>query len=673
MHGCIFKCSLLLDNSFLATERNADLLNIGHTGSDQLRIVFLFVDLAECFTGQSIQIGLVVIGEFEFVDISRHCLCVGNQGNIKSAEAGFPVGLDLIAVAHDGTQSKHHAVVEAFICAVQGSNGFQHVFFKQALQLFCVSGEDRLLNSDGRPILLRSVKNLFFVDIGYSEITYDRLIGKLEAECNTFIRQELLHKQTPIGEVSRKLGMMLTILSVIREPGAYADLPQDKVEQLYYTEGILDILCSMCSSVSEADLYEIADIIASAPSFVQAFAEQMVEEKDSTGEYYYGFTHFQRMKYNDIPHPESVDEITFGLYCRDGGCASEASVLWTHLDGKIVPYIRIFDDGIKAAFSAKFLAVVDKLRNMGNYTPGQLSYLLIDQGFEDNSDTPLEQLENVKYLRLPRREIMGYEALMSLPKGHSDLEAYPRYALIKSWTKRFDNPLYEMEIKVCSSDHGDPLWCEAVLFKDGQQVAYSEPEAELAGDWTLLDNGAEFTVYVIPEGTLLSSEKYRGRIRHLKNKARRIGANLEHSFFDDKHLDCFWYDGKDYATIEYKGYTICFDVCGEVQATIICDKEINEEGFIEISHKNGEEPLFFRSDLKKVLDNDTALNLYRLMSGTEIEAQNWVNVNIKCQATGEYVCEPAASDYSSLLDAVENAFDSYIKYIDDMLADMGDK
>lgn len=508
---------------------------------------------------------------------------------------------------------------------------------------------------------------------GYSEITYDRLIGKLEAECNTFIRQELLHKQTPIGEVSRKLGMMLTILSVIREPGAYADLPQDKVEQLYYTEGILDILCSMCSSVSEADLYEIADIIASAPSFVQAFAEQMVEEKDSTGEYYYGFTHFQRMKYNDIPHPESVDEITFGLYCRDGGCASEASVLWTHLDGKIVPYIRIFDDGIKAAFSAKFLAVVDKLRNMGNYTPGQLSYLLIDQGFEDNSDTPLEQLENVKYLRLPRREIMGYEALMSLPKGHSDLEAYPRYALIKSWTKRFDNPLYEMEIKVCSSDHGDPLWCEAVLFKDGQQVAYSEPEAELAGDWTLLDNGAEFTVYVIPEGTLLSSEKYRGRIRHLKNKARRIGANLEHSFFDDKHLDCFWYDGKDYATIEYKGYTICFDVCGEVQATIICDKEINEEGFIEISHKNGEEPLFFRSDLKKVLDNDTALNLYRLMSGTEIEAQNWVNVNIKCQATGEYVCEPAASDYSSLLDAVENAFDSYIKYIDDMLADMGDK
>ena len=508
---------------------------------------------------------------------------------------------------------------------------------------------------------------------GNAEITYDRLIGKLEAECSAFMRQELLHKQTPVGEVSRKLGLMLTILSVIREPGAYADLPQDKVEQLYYTEGILDILCSMCSSVSEADLYEIADIIASAPSFVQGCAEQTAEDKESSGEYYYGFTHFQRMKYNDIPHPESVDEITFGLYCRDGGCAFEASVLWTHLDGKIVPYIRIFDDGIKAAFSAKFLAVVDKLRSKGNYTPGQLSYLLIDQGFEDDSDTPLEQLENVKYLRLPRREIKCYESLMSLPKGHPDLEGYPKYALIKSWTKRFDNPLYEMEIKVCSSDHGDPLWCEAVLFKDGQQVAYSEPEAELAGDWTLLDNGAKFTVYVIPEGTLLSSEKYRGRIRYLKNKARRIGANFEHSFFDDKHLDCFWYDGKDYATIEYKGYTICFDVCGEVQATIICDKEINEEGFIEICHRNGAEPLFFRSDLKKVIDNDTALNLYRLLRGTEIEAQNWVNIIIKCQATGEYVCEPAASDYSSLLDAVENAFDPYIKYIDDMLADMGDK
>ncbi len=506
---------------------------------------------------------------------------------------------------------------------------------------------------------------------GEKEITYDRLMSKLEAELSDYMKRELLHKQTPIGELSRKLGFMLTILSVIREPRAYADLPQDKVEQLYDIENILEILCDMCSSVSEADLYEISDIIASAPTFVQDGVEQTVEKEESTDEYYYGFTHFQRMDYNDIPHSEFVDQVTFGLYARSGGGVSEASVLWTHLDGRIVPYIRVFEDGIKAAFSMKFLAVVDKLRTMGDFTPGQLSHLLIEQGFEDDSDKPIADMDNVKYLRLPRKAIKEYERLMNMPKDHPDLEDFPKYALIKSWEIRFDNPRYVMEIKICSSGYADPLWSEAILLRDGKQVAFTEPESELDGEWTLLDDGAEFTVFVVPEEGLSHSEKFRGRIDHLKKKAQRIGANFKHCLFDDRHLDCFWYDGKNYATIEYRGYTIGFDVCGEVQATIVCDEEINEEGFIEICHREGSEPLYYRNDLKGVLDDDTALNLYRQLRATEIEAQNWVSINITNQATGERVCEPAASEFSNILDAVENAFDLYIKYIDDIIADAG--
>lgn len=506
---------------------------------------------------------------------------------------------------------------------------------------------------------------------GEKEISYERLMSKLETELSDYMKHELLHKRTPVGELSRKLGFMLTILSVIREPRAYADLPQDKIEQLYDTENILEILCDMCSSVSEADLFEISDIIASAPSFVQDRVEQPVEKEEPSDEYYNGFTHFQRMKYNDIPHSEFVDQVTFGLYARSGGCLSEASVLWTHLNGRIVPYIRVFEDGIKAAFSTRFLAVVDKLRTMGDFTPGQLSHLLIEQGFEDDSDTPLADMDNVKYLRLKRKDIENYERLMKLPKDHPDLEDFPKYALIKSWEVKFDNPRYVMEIKICSSGYADPLWSEAILLKDGKQIAYTEPESDLSGDWTLLDNGAEFTVFVVPEEGLSHSEKVRGRIDFLKKKAQRIGGNFKHSFFDDRHLDCFWYDGKDYATIEYRGYTICFDVCGDVQATIVCDRDINEEGFIEICHRDGAEPLYFRTELKGVLEDDTALNLYRQLRATEIEAQNWVNIIIKCQATGEYVCEPAASEFSNVLDAVENAFDPYIKHIDDMIAEMG--
>lgn len=501
------------------------------------------------------------------------------------------------------------------------------------------------------------------------EITYDALMSKLEYELCDYMKRELLHKQTPIGELSRKLGFMLTILSVIREPETYAGLPMDKVEQLYDTENILEILCGMCSSVSEADLFEISDIIASAPTFVQGIVEEKIPKKESNDEYYFGFTHFQRMEYRDIPHSEFVDEITFGIYARSGGCLSEASVQWTHLDGRIVPFIRVFEDGIKAAFSKQFLAVVDKLRNMGDFTPKQLSEVLIEQGYEDNSDIPLSSPENIKHLRLSREEIERYERLMNLPKDHPDLEDFPKYALIESWYVKFDDPRYEMQIKVCSSGYADPLWSEAILLKDGQQVSYTEPESELGGEWVLMDDDAIFTVMVEPSEGLTYEEKIKCRIEHLKKKARRLGGKFEHSFFDEQHLESFWYDGKDYAEIEYRGYRICFDVCGEVQATIVCDEEINEEGFIEICHRDGAEPLFFNKELAKVLENDTDLREYLKLRASEVECNNWVNVIVVKADTKERVSEPEASEYGNLLEAVENAFDIYIKYIDKILTE----
>ena len=84
------------------------------------------------------------------------------------------------------------------------------------------------------------------------------------------MKRELLHKQAPIDDVSDKLGMMMTILSVIKKPKVYAALPKEKTEELFSTENVIVILCEMCSSVSEADGFEIEDIIASAPAFVRS-------------------------------------------------------------------------------------------------------------------------------------------------------------------------------------------------------------------------------------------------------------------------------------------------------------------------------------------------------------------------------------------------------------------
>ena len=443
------------------------------------------------------------------------------------------------------------------------------------------------------------------------EITYNRLISKLEDECTSFMRTELLHKKTGLAEVSRKLGMMLTVLSIIKEPGNYADLTADKIEELYCAENILERICGMCNRISEADNFEIADIIASAPSLLQESAEQTVEKSEPKENLYYGFTHFSRMFYKDAMPSDVEDMITFGLYVRNDGCVSEASVCWCNLDVKPCPYFRIFDDGIKAAFSARFLAVVDKLRNAGNFTPNQMAEVLISQGFEDRSDEPLKATKKASLVKAvnilldvdDQKDLENLPSEIEIPEGITDIEEISDYI---------------------TNERG---FCHR-----GFELSH------LLG--------------------------FQERIDALKAKADRIGAHFEHNLFDKDHLDCFWYDGKDYITIEYQGYSICFDVCGNVYATLVCDESVNEEGFVELCHKNGAEPIYFNSEVKEILQSDHDLKMHRLAHSADYKDNNWVNIVIVNNATKEPVSEPEVSDYDNLLDAVEDAFDAYIDYID---------
>lgn len=54
----------------------------------------------------------------------------------------------------------------------------------------------------------------------------------------------------------------------------------------------------------------------------------------------------------------------------------------------------------------------------------------------------------------------------------------------------------QIDIKCCGTGNG-PAFAEAVLFdKSGGQMAYSEPEDEYLGTWTLEYNGTTYTVTV---------------------------------------------------------------------------------------------------------------------------------------------------------------------------------
>ena len=56
---------------------------------------------------------------------------------------------------------------------------------------------------------------------------------------------------------------------------------------------------------------------------------------------------------------------------------------------------------------------------------------------------------------------------------------------------------YEVDVKLVICDHEETPYCEAVLFQDGCEVAFTDPEGEYFGDWELKDeDGNVFTVKI---------------------------------------------------------------------------------------------------------------------------------------------------------------------------------
>lgn len=106
-------------------------------------------------------------------------------------------------------------------------------------------------------------------------------------------------------------------------------------------------------------------------------------------------------------------------------------------------------------------------------------------------------MEKQSFLYISDDTIEKYNRLMSCKKLDYKKHAIPLYATIASWTVDFGEG-YEVDLKVCSSQDNDPLWCEAVLFKSGCEVTCSEVENELGGDWRFEANGITFIVNVQP-------------------------------------------------------------------------------------------------------------------------------------------------------------------------------
>ena len=90
-----------------------------------------------------------------------------------------------------------------------------------------------------------------------------------------------------------------------------------------------------------------------------------------------------------------------------------------------------------------------------------------------------------RYNKLMQAECVDYEA-----------EGIDRYTCVARWSAEFPEG-FEVDIKVCASDCGEPLWCEAVLFQNGHERSCTDVCEELDGEWSLCADGQEYIVNVV--------------------------------------------------------------------------------------------------------------------------------------------------------------------------------
>ena len=117
-----------------------------------------------------------------------------------------------------------------------------------------------------------------------------------------------------------------------------------------------------------------------------------------TGKNFYGFTCSSRQNY--FPHLKTtneksgeIDRVMFGIYCPNGGCEAEMSMVWHQLSTEICPCFSVFSDAFKMLGQDVILRLICEFSKIPNpqMTSEYFSEMLINLGFKDMSDIPLKK------------------------------------------------------------------------------------------------------------------------------------------------------------------------------------------------------------------------------------------------------------------------------------------
>lgn len=105
----------------------------------------------------------------------------------------------------------------------------------------------------------------------------------------------------------------------------------------------------------------------------------------------WAFVCFSRQNYAKTTPCPAKDMVMVSLDHIDGGCICEMSFHWHLLGGKMSPRLSCFGDALPMLLTPTFRNILEMLTDLDipEYTPDDLSNILLKLGIEDKSDTPL--------------------------------------------------------------------------------------------------------------------------------------------------------------------------------------------------------------------------------------------------------------------------------------------
>ena len=107
-----------------------------------------------------------------------------------------------------------------------------------------------------------------------------------------------------------------------------------------------------------------------------------------------------------------------------------------------------------------------------------------------------KKMQQVFYI--PKEDADKYNRWMQADQVDYEENDIPRYDVVTRWSVDLGGG-YEVDIKVCSSNYDDPLWCEGVLFLHGSECGCTEVSYDLLGEYRFEHNGQQFIVVVQTE------------------------------------------------------------------------------------------------------------------------------------------------------------------------------